>query len=105
MMSQWTDDIVLVQPAGPILSGRSAAAHALLEAAKAVEILEWVFDFQEIKVCGDHAFEWGTYRGTMRPRAGGDAIRTNGKLLRILQRQSDGSWKVHRTISTAEQPA
>lgn len=102
MMSQWTDDIVLLQPAGPILRGRAVATEALLGPARAVEILEWVFDFQEIKVFGDYALEWGTYRGSMRPRTGGDVIRTSGKLLRILQRQPDGSWKMHRTISTVD---
>jgi ketosteroid isomerase-like protein len=101
MMSQWTDDIVLLQAAGPIVRGRSTAADALLGAASAIEILEWVFDFQEIKIFGDHAIEWGTYRGRMRPRAGGDAFPTAGKLLRVLQRQPDGLWKIHRTISTS----
>jgi len=102
MMSQWTDDIVLLQPAGPILRGRSTAGDALLPVASAIEILEWAFEFHEIKIFGDHAMEWGTYRGRMRPRAGGDAINTAGKLLRLLQRQPDGSWKIHRTISTVD---
>jgi uncharacterized protein (TIGR02246 family) len=102
MMSQWTDDIVLLQPAGPILRGRRAAAEALLGAASAIEVLEWVFDPEEIKVLGDHAFLWGTYEGSVRPRAGGEAIRTSGKLMRILQRQPDRSWKVYRTISTVD---
>jgi len=102
MMSQWTEDIVLLQSAGPILRGCSTAADALLPAASAIEILEWAFDFHEIKVFGDHAVEWGTYRGSMRSRAGGDAFRTAGKLLRVLQRQPDGSWKIHRTISTVD---
>jgi uncharacterized protein (TIGR02246 family) len=104
MMSQWTDDIVLLQPAGPILRGRSAAAEALLGAASAVEVLEWMFDSQEIKILGDHAVIWGTYDGSVRPRAGGQAVRTSGKLMRILQRQPDGSWKVHRTMSTVDPP-
>ena len=102
MMSQWTDDIVLLQPAGPILRGRTVAAETLLGAASALEILDWAFDFQEIAVFGDHALEWGTYQGSMRVRTGGNVIRTSGKLLRILQRQPDGSWKMHRTMSTVD---
>jgi uncharacterized protein (TIGR02246 family) len=104
MMSQWTDDIVLLQPAGPILRGRSAAAEVLLGAASAVEILDGAFDFQEVKVLGDHAFQWGTYHYTVRPRAGGEPVGTSGKLMRILQRQPDGSWKMYRTISTVDPP-
>jgi len=105
MMSQWTDDFVLLQAAGPILRGRSAIAEALGGAASAVEILEYVLDIQEVRILGDHAFQWGTYRYAMRARSGGEAIRTGGKIMRILQRQPDGSWKMHRTIATVDSPA
>jgi uncharacterized protein (TIGR02246 family) len=104
MMSQWTDDIVLLQPAGPILRGRSASAETLRGAANSVEVLEWVFDFEEVKVLGDHAVQWGTYHGSLRPRTGGQTVRTSGKLMRVLQREPDGSWKMHRTISTVDPP-
>ena len=104
MMPQWTDDFVVLQPAGPILRGRSAIAEALPGAASAVEVLVWVFDFQEVKVLGDHAILWGTYHGRLRPRASGETVGTSGKLMRILQRQPDGSWKIHRTISTVDPP-
>jgi uncharacterized protein (TIGR02246 family) len=104
MMSQWTDDFVLLQPAGPILRGRSAIAKAFRGAETSVEILEYRLDIEEVKVVGDHAFQWGTYRYALRPRTGGDAVRTSGKIMRILQRQPDGSWKIHRTISTVDPP-
>lgn len=104
MMSQWTDDFVLLQPAGPILRGRSTIAEAFGGVESSVEILESVLDIQEVKLLGDYAFQWGTYHYSVRPRAGGETVRTNGKLMRILQRQPDGSWKMHRTISTADPP-
>lgn len=104
MMSQWTDDFVLLQPAGPILRGRSTIAEAFRGVENSVEILEYVLDIQEVKVRGDHAFQWGTYHYRVRPRAGGETVGTSGKLMRILQRQPDGSWKMHRTISTVDPP-
>ena len=104
MMSQWTDDYVLIPPAGPILRGRSVIAEAL-RGQLSLEILDYVLDIQEIKVLGDHAFEWGTYHYAVRPRAGGDTVRTGGKLMRILQRQPDGSWKMYRGIAIADPPA
>jgi uncharacterized protein (TIGR02246 family) len=100
MMSQWTDDIVLLPAAGPIQRGRSAIAEASRGMENTVEILEYVLDIQEVKVLGDHAFQWGTYRYRMRPRAGGEEVRVGGKLMRILQRQPDGSWKIHRGMTT-----
>lgn len=104
MMSQWTDDFVLLQPAGPILRGRSTIAEAFRGVESSVEILEYVLDIQEVRVLGDHAFQYGTYHYSVRPRAGGEMVRTSGKLMRILRRQPDGSWKMHRTISTVDPP-
>jgi len=101
MMSQWTDDIVVLQPAAPIMRGRAAIAEAF-RSVQRPEILEYVLDIQEVKVLGDHAFQWGTYRYSMRPRSGGEAVHTAGKIMRILQRQQDRSWKIHRTMATVD---
>jgi uncharacterized protein (TIGR02246 family) len=103
MMSQWTDDFVVLPPTGPILRGRSVIAEAF-RGVERPETLEWVLDIQEVKVLGDHAFQWGTYHGKVRPRAGGETVRTGGKLMRILQRQPDGSWKMYRTMYTVDAP-
>ena len=102
MMSQWTDDFVLLPPAGPILRGRHVIADAFQ--GESPEILEYVLDIQEVTVLGDHAFQWGAYHYALRPRQGGETIRTSGKLMRILQRQADGSWKMYRGISTIDAP-
>lgn len=103
MMSQWADDIVLLQPVGPIMRGRQAIADAF-RGVETPEIVEYVLDIHEVAVLGDHAFQWGTYHYGMRPRGGGDTVRTAGKIMRILRRQSDGSWKIYRGISTVDPP-
>ena len=101
MMSQWTDDIVLLQPGAPIMRGRAAIAEAF-RSVESPEIVGYVLDIQEVKVAADHAFQWGTYRYTMRPRAGADAIEMGGKIMRILQRQPGGAWKIHRGMTTVD---
>jgi uncharacterized protein (TIGR02246 family) len=103
MMSQWTEDFVLLPAAGPIMRGRDAIAQAF-RGMESPEIVDSVLDIQEVKVLGDHAYQWGTYHYDVRPRTGGETVRTSGKLMRILQRQPDGSWKIHRTISTIDPP-
>ena len=85
-MSQWADDFVLLPAAGPIMRGRSAIADAF-RGVQSPEILEYVLDIQEVTVLGDHALQWGTYHYSVRPRTGGEPVRTAGKLMRILQRQ------------------
>jgi uncharacterized protein (TIGR02246 family) len=101
MTSQWTDDFVLLQPAAPIMRGRAAIAEAF-RSVESPEIVAYALDIQEVKVLGDHAFQWGTYRYGMRPRSGGETVHTNGKIMRILQRQADGTWKIHRTMATVD---
>jgi uncharacterized protein (TIGR02246 family) len=105
VMSQWSDDFTVLPPVGPIIRGRSANAAIVeqgMEQVRSFEPLEFAVDFEEIKVVGDYAFEWGTYRGTSRPRAGGNVMSYGGKLMRILQRQADGSWKMYRTMTTTD---
>ena len=103
--SQWSDDFVVMHAGGPIIRGR-AANVAVVEKARdqmqAIETLEYVTSFEEIQIAGDYEYEWGTYRGSMRPRGGGATMSSSGKLMRILQRQADGSWKMHRTMLTTD---
>ena len=101
MMSQWTDDFVLLPPVGPILRGRDTIAEAF-RGVESPGIVEYVLEIQEVRVLGDHAFQWGTYRYRVRPPADDRTVRTSGKIMRILQRQPDGSWKIHRTMSTQD---
>jgi ketosteroid isomerase-like protein len=72
IISQWTDDFVVLPAAGPIVCGRLANAEIAergQEHLRAIEPVDYAVDFEEIK--GDYAYEWGTYRGSMRPRVGG----------------------------------
>ena len=100
--SQWTDDFVVLSSRATIRG--KAANIAIVEASadqmKAFEPVDYTVEFEEIIVAGEYAFEWGTYRGSVRPRAGGEATAYHGKLLRILRRQPDGSWQMHRTMMT-----
>lgn len=104
IVSQWTGDFVALSSRATIRG--KAANLALIESSaeqmNAFEPVDYVVEFEEITVSGDYAYEWGTYRGSVRPRAGGEATSYHGKLLRILQRQADGSWKMHRTMMTAD---
>ena len=100
LRSLMSDDAVVMPPGGRTTRGREAldASFARMEkGAGGAEVLEYVLDFEEVKVLGDYAFEWGTIRGASR---GGDGRmeRSSYKVMRILQRQPDGEWKVHRTI-------
>jgi ketosteroid isomerase-like protein len=103
--SQWTEDFVVLPPAGPIVRGRAANLALMTSARPQLEKLEptaYTVDFDEIVVTGDYAFAWGLFRAVVRPRAGGPDVVSSGKLLRVYQRQPDGRWLMHRTMSTMD---
>jgi uncharacterized protein (TIGR02246 family) len=101
LRSLMSDDAVVLPPGGRLIRGREAldsSFAAMSAAVSSTEVLEYRFDWQEVQVLGDYAFEWGYIHGKERDKASG-AIRTElYHVMRILQRQIDGAWKVHRTI-------
>jgi uncharacterized protein (TIGR02246 family) len=105
LVSLWTDDIVSIPAIGPPVIGKEAnRAHLLKmkEASRDVEILDYRLDFKDVKIAGEWAFEWGTFSGTIR-LVGGDGIeRSTGKVMRVLKREADGSWKVARTMFSTD---
>jgi ketosteroid isomerase-like protein len=104
LVSLWTDDIVAL-PLGASPTIGKAVGRKQLEAGKAAsaayEVLAYEQKWEEVTLAGDYAFEWGTFTSAVRPKAGGDEIRQNYNVLRVLKRAADGSWKVHRTIWNA----
>ena len=101
MMSQWADDIVLLQPGAPVMRGRDTIAAAF-GSVERPEIVGYVLDIQEVTVCGDQAVQWGTYRYEMRAHAASEPLQTGGKIMRVLQRQPDGGWKIWRGMTTVD---
>jgi uncharacterized protein (TIGR02246 family) len=101
LVSLWTDDIVSIPQDGQPVIGKEANRNSLLklrEASKDIDITEYNLAFNELKVIGDWAFEWGTFTGTIRSKDGGETSQSSGKLFRVLKRDADGSWKVARTM-------
>jgi uncharacterized protein (TIGR02246 family) len=96
-----SDDAVMLPPGSGVTRGRAELEQGfrrMAEAMSGVEVLEYELDFEEVKIVGDYAFEWGYIRGAMRAREGGAVERSTYKVMRVLQKQPDGTWKVHRSI-------
>lgn len=104
LRSLMTDDAVFMPPGTMALRGRRAVAEhtsRLKEAMSQVEVLDYVLDFKEVKILGVYAYEWGEIRGRTRIRSTGKEESYTFNVMRILQKQPDGSWKVHRSIWNA----
>ena len=58
----------------------------------------------ELEIAGGWAFARCTYAVTLVPKASWQSTEDSGKLVRIMKRQSDGTWKVHLDIWNSDQP-
>jgi uncharacterized protein (TIGR02246 family) len=102
LVSLWTEDGVLLQPRSEPVTG-IAAIRQLLEQQKqqsaAIQTLSYLENWQERRVLGDDAYEWGDMSITAKMPDGKEMTQTV-YAIRILRRQPDGSWKVARAIIT-----
>ena len=104
----WSDDIVTLSQGEPPLIGKDANRASILRLREEIgdlQIADFIMSFNEVKIAGDWAFEWGTYSGTVRPAAGGDAIRSTGQVMRVLRKEKDGSWKIARAMYNGDDEA
>jgi uncharacterized protein (TIGR02246 family) len=101
LASLWTNDIVTLPAGEPALIGKDANRASMVrlrDESHDLQITDYTLSMNEVKVAGDWAFEWGTYAGTVTPAAGGEPARSAGKVIRVLKKDSDGSWKIARAM-------
>lgn len=76
------------------LDGVTSAAKRTVRPADIVELAQ---DWEELLILGGYAYEHGVVRYAVRG-PGGDVVRESQRLMRILRKQADGSWKVFRAM-------
>ncbi len=67
-------------------------------APKTHEVLDYRMVFEDVKIFGNYAIEWGAIRGATREIASGRVTHSEYHVMRVLRRQSNGRWKVYRSI-------
>jgi len=102
----WDRDAVRLQP-GPAEVGRAVIYNDdkrwFAKNPKA-RTLSYKTDVQDIVVTGDWAIEWGYFEASFIASAGAKPVTIHGKQLRVLKRQSDGSWKFARIMGLENKP-
>jgi uncharacterized protein (TIGR02246 family) len=93
----FADDLVMMGPNEPVVIGADSVA-ALMRVFHHTYAVQVEYNSQEIVVFGDWAFDRGTERYTLTPKAGGAPIRKSGNYLYLYERQEDGSWKQSRVM-------
>jgi uncharacterized protein (TIGR02246 family) len=95
-----TEDAVSLPPGQPPIVGRAALEqhmNTMRDAMKGAEILDYRFVWNDLEIDGDHAYEWGWIIGKLWT-ADGKQVDVRYKSLRVLKRDKDGQWRVHRTM-------
>ncbi|HRW10612.1 MAG TPA: nuclear transport factor 2 family protein, partial [Caldilineaceae bacterium] len=93
----WTEDGVKMPPDVPALEGKEAI-YARAQRSMAEPIDDMVITALETQSAGDWAYSRGTFTFTYTIAETGVQELMEGKFMTILQRQPDGTWKIHRDI-------
>jgi len=94
----WSEDGVRLQPDGTVVVGRKAIGadnEKFWAANPGFKVLRYEPDLQHFSmaVADGWAVETGTLAATFKMSVKDEPVKTNIKTLRLLQRQTDGSWK------------
>jgi uncharacterized protein (TIGR02246 family) len=95
----FTDDAVLMQPGGPAVVGKKAILEEN-ERKKAQHpesrSLTYKPDIRDLQILNGWAFEWGYFEASFQASPKAEVKSFHGKVLRVMGRQPDGSWKFAR---------
>ena len=93
----WTDDIVILgQGEEPGVGKQSILADRERRSAAmpGFRMVTYVPEIKDVTIAGEWAFEWGLFAASFVQSTGAEETPLRGKLLRVLKKQDDGSWKV-----------
>jgi uncharacterized protein (TIGR02246 family) len=106
LVALWTDDGVLLQPGMAPAVGKQAIRKLLFEQRQAAqfETISYGENWNEVRITGGYAFEWGQIGATLKLPDGKDVVQSVNAI-RVLAKQPDGSWRVARVaITPAKRP-
>jgi uncharacterized protein (TIGR02246 family) len=97
----WDDDAVLLQPGIPPIIGKAAFREFIKQAlakSRSVKVVKYVPDVRDIQVAGNVAYEWGYFDTAQKSSDQQAPQNLRAKLLRVMKRQPDGSWRFTRVM-------
>ena len=101
----WTDDAVRLGQGQQDDIGKEAirATNERMKAATPeLRVLSYVPEYKELTIADGWAFEWRYYNASYVESAGGEVKHVRGKVLVVLKRLPDGSWKCFRAMGATE---
>lgn len=97
----FTDDAVRLEQGDEAVIGKQAI-RAADERSRASHpkgrIVSYVPEIRDITVTDGWAFEWGYFTGSYKEAPDAEEKRLRAKVLRVLKKQSDGTWRFARVM-------
>lgn len=97
------DDAVDLPPHRRAVIGKEAI-RSFVQSDFTQFTMNFADEIVEVEVAGDLAVIWSNYTVTLTPKDGTEPIEDNGKWLKVLKREPDGSWKFSRNIWNSDNP-
>ena len=94
-----TDDVVVLPPNRPPVVGHAALKNfyqTLVERNPDAQVLAYSEEWEEVRILGDFAFQWGTINERTKVSVTSAESTSSVHAIRMLARQGDGSWKIAR---------
>lgn len=93
-LALWTEDAVQLPPSTLRQMGKRDIQRGMGCLFDRFHVGKMVIQTEEIRVLGDWAFSHGAFAFEKTPIHGGEPHHYTGKFLDVLQKQSDGTWKI-----------
>ncbi|MCB0079776.1 MAG: DUF4440 domain-containing protein [Caldilineaceae bacterium] len=103
-IAQWTEDGVQMPPNEPLVEGKENIYARVAANMAAGPTTDFVITPLETTSAGDWAYSRGVYMVTFPLGDSGEQGMIDGKFMTVLQRQPDGTWKIHRDIYNSNVP-
>jgi ketosteroid isomerase-like protein len=101
----WDRDAVRLQAGSPAEVGRDViyANDKRWEAnLKGGRTFSYKPEIRDLQIAGDWAFEWDDFDVVYKASATAEPTALHGKALRVLKKQSDGSWRFARVMAVVD---
>lgn len=93
-ISLWSENGIQMPPVSPRRVGKSEIRREMQHQYDLFQTSKMVTQIDEVRILGDWAYSHGTYTYERVPKRRGEIKLVSGKFLDILERQSDGTWRI-----------
>jgi len=104
LTAMYTDDAVTMSQEQATITGKEAISAAFAKQLEENTYINQQAPSKEVFVCGDWAFQVGTYSDEFISKASEDTVKITGRWMAVLKRQPDGLWKYFREMSNSDTP-